>query len=207
MGTIEDKLNRLLDTKEDIKNAIVAKGQAISDNDTFASYAEKILAIQTGTDTSDATATAADILRPATAYVNGELVTGQIETKTVLDITVNKSAVTTPAGYYETDITTTIPEVDQATPSISVSSAGLITASATQTVGYVAAGTKSATKQLTTQAAKTITPGTSNQTAIASGVYTTGAITVAGDADLIASNIKSGVSIFGVTGTYVPVFQ
>lgn len=70
---------------------------------------------------------------------------------------------------------TTVP---QATPTISVSSSGLITASATQTAGYVNAGTKSATKQLTTQAAKTVTPTTSSQTAVASGVYTTGAITV-----------------------------
>lgn len=68
--------------------------------------------------------------------------------------------------------------VTQATPTITVSSSGLITASATQTAGYVNAGTKSATKQLTTQAAKTVTPTTSSQTAVASGVYTTGAITV-----------------------------
>lgn len=72
-----------------------------------------------------------------------------------------------------------IPTATQATPSISVNSSGLITASATQTAGYVAAGTKSATKQLTTQAAKTITPSTSSQTAVASGRYTTGAVTVA----------------------------
>ena len=80
-------------------------------------------------------------------------------------------------------------------------SAGKITASATQTAGYVAAGTKSATKQLTTKAATTITPGTSNQTAVAAGVYTTGAITVKGDSNLKAENIKYGVSIFGVTGS------
>ena len=43
--------------------------------------------------------------------------------------------------------------VTQATPTITVSSSGLITASATQTAGYVNAGTKSATKQLTTQSA------------------------------------------------------
>jgi hypothetical protein len=67
----------------------------------------------------------------------------------------------------------------QATPSISVSSSGLITASATQTAGYVAAGTKSATKQLSTQAAKTVTPSSSSQTAVAAGKYTTGAVTVA----------------------------
>lgn len=41
-----------------------------------------------------------------------------------------------------------ITEATQATPSITVSSGGLITASATQTAGYVSAGTRSATKQL-----------------------------------------------------------
>lgn len=88
----------------------------------------------------------------------------------------------------------------QATPSISVSSSGLITASATQTAGYVSAGTKSATKQLTTKGATTWTPKTTNQT-IASGTYLTGVQTIKGDSNLVASNIKSGVSIFGVTGT------
>lgn len=72
-----------------------------------------------------------------------------------------------------------VPEVEQATPSITVSSAGLITASAIQEAGIVPAGTKSATKQLSTQAAKTVTPTTSSQTAVASGKYTTGAIKVA----------------------------
>ena len=91
--------------------------------------------------------------------------------------------------------------VEQATPSISVSSAGLITASATQEAGYVSAGTKSATKQLATQAAQTITPGTSNKT-IASGRYLTGTQTIKGDSNLVAGNIKKGVSIFGVTGTH-----
>ena len=65
----------------------------------------------------------------------------------------------------------------------------------------MSAGTKSATVQLTTKAATTITPGTSSKTAVAKNVYTTGAITVAGDSNLKADNIKSGVSIFGVSGT------
>ncbi|MBQ8396715.1 MAG: hypothetical protein IJX53_00775 [Clostridia bacterium] len=72
-----------------------------------------------------------------------------------------------------------MPSVTQATPSISVSSGGLITASATQAAGKVAAGTKSATKQLTVQAAKTVTPTTTEQVAVAAGVYTTGAVKVA----------------------------
>ena len=37
---------------------------------------------------------------------------------------------------------------------------------------------------------------------IASGQYLSGRQTIKGDANLVAGNIKSGVSIFGVTGTY-----
>lgn len=74
------------------------------------------------------------------------------------------------------------------------------------TVGYISAGTAgnssvSLTASVTTKAAATITPGTSNQT-IASGTYLTGTQTIRGDSNLVASNIKDGVSIFGVTGTY-----
>ena len=94
-----------------------------------------------------------------------------------------------------------MPTATQATPSISVNSSGLITASATQSAGYVAAGTKSATKQLTTQGAQTITPGTSDKT-IASGRYLTGTQTIKGDVNLKATNIVKGISIFGVTGTH-----
>lgn len=93
-------------------------------------------------------------------------------------------------------------EVQQAVPTISVSSGGLITASATQSGGIVTAGTKSATQQLTTQGAKTVTPTTTEQIAVASGRYTTGDIKVAGDANLKAENIAEGVSIFGVSGTH-----
>lgn len=52
------------------------------------------------------------------------------------------------------------------------------------------------------QAAKTVTPSASEQVAVNSGLYTTGAVKVAGDSDLVAGNIKSGVAIFGVKGTY-----
>ena len=94
------------------------------------------------------------------------------------------------------------PRVEVATPMIDVSAGGLITAKTEQEKGYVPGGTKSATHQLTTQGAKTVTPGTSNQTAVASGRYTTGDVVVAGDANLVPENIAEGVSIFGVEGTH-----
>ena len=94
------------------------------------------------------------------------------------------------------------PRVEVATPTIDVSAGGLITATTEQEKGYVPGGTKSATQQLTTQGAKTVTPTTTNQTAVASGRYTTGDVKVAGDANLVPENIAEGVSIFGVTGTH-----
>ena len=117
---------------------------------------------------------------------------------TAIDLRSGKSLIA-PDGSV---VTGTVPEVEQATPSISVSSGGLITATAVQVGGIVADGTKSATQQLTTQGAKTVTPGTSTQTAVTSGRYTTGAVQVAGDANLKPENIAEGVSIFGVTGTH-----
>ena len=79
-----------------------------------------------------------------------------------------------------------------------VNSIGYVS-SGVQTAGYFDTSATSGL-QLSTQEAKTITPTTYSQTAVASGKYTTGAVTVAGDANLVSSNIVSGKSIFGING-------
>ena len=65
-------------------------------------------------------------------------------------------------------------------------------------------GKVTADKDYSTKEAFTYTPNkpTSTQLIQASGVYMSGNITVKGDANLVASNIKKGVKIFGITGTY-----
>lgn len=148
-------------------------------------------------------ASASDIISGKEAIDgSGNKMTGTIATKTSSNLTVSEATVTVPAGYYASNATKSVSTGSAKTPattitknpSISIDSAGKITASVsgtqnvtpTVTAGYVSSGTAgtvtvsgSATKQLTTQAAKTITPSTSSQTAVASGVYTTGAVTVA----------------------------
>ena len=57
------------------------------------------------------------------------------------------------------------------------------------------------TGSIPSKGATTYTPGTVNQT-IASGQYLSGAQTIKGDSNLVASNIAKGKSIFGISGTY-----
>lgn len=124
-----------------------------------------------------------------------------IAQRSASNLSASGSIVTVPSGYYAAQATKVVASATQATPTITVSTAGLITATATQAAGYIAAGSKSATKQLTVKAAATYTPGTANQT-IASGQYLTGVQTIKGDTNLTAANIASGVTIFGITGTH-----
>lgn len=175
--SIRSEITRIENAKSDIAEAIADKGVTVPSGTTLDGMAALISDIETGSD-------------PV------------LQTKTVTPTT-SKQTITADSGYDGLDTVTVnaMPTATQATPSITVSSAGLITAKAIQSAGYVASGTKQATKQLTTQAAQTITPGTSNKT-IASGRYLTGTQTIKGDANLVAGNIKSGVSIFGVAGSY-----
>ena len=59
----------------------------------------------------------------------------------------------------------------------------------------------SAVSNITTKVAATITPSTTNQTIVA-GTYLTGTQTISGDSNLVATNIKHGVNLFNVTGTF-----
>lgn len=121
-----------------------------------------------------------------------------LQTKSVSPAT-SEQTITPDSGYdgLSSVIVEAMPSGALSTPT--VSSSGLVTAQV-GTSGYISSGTKK-TLQLTTKGAATITPGTSDQT-IASGQYLTGAQTVKGDANLVAGNIKSGVSIFGVAGSF-----
>lgn len=170
-------------------------------------------------DTSDATLDSGDkMLSGNTAYADGVKYTGTITTNTGSDISASGDTVTVPAGYYATQQTKAVASGSATAPAtINGTSASVSTGTNTLTLsktlsvtptvsaGYVASGTAgnssvSLTASVTTKGAATITPTTSNQT-ISSGTYLTGTQTISGDANLVGSNIKSGVSIFGVAGS------
>ena len=152
--------------------------------------------------------------------ISSSYVGSGITRRSSLDLAESSGTVSVPAGYYSSAASksvssgsaTTPATTVTANPSISVnSSTGLITATASATksvtptvsAGYVSSGTAgtitvsgSNTSQLTTQAAQTIHPSTSDQT-ITSGKYLTGTQTIKAvtTTNLTASNILSGVTV------------
>ena len=151
-------------------------------------------------DTTDANATAADIASGKTAYVNGTKLTGTssgggaTDTITTLPNGGDYHAIAAGTTMLLREGSVTPTESAQTVlPGTGYDGLSKVNVSAIPS-NYVGSG-------VTRKAAATITPGTTNQT-IASGTYLTGTQTITGDANLVAGNIKNGVSIFGVNGTY-----
>ena len=165
-----------------------------------------------GTDISDATAQANNILAPYTAYISSGKVTGTIQTKASSDITVSGATVTIPSGFYSTQVQKSVSSGSVSVNTPTVNSSGLVTASVSFNSGYISTAPSNKTLQLTTQAAKTITPSESVQTAVSSNKYTTGDITVSaipsnyvgsGIAQRTSSNLTvSGATITAPAGYY-----
>lgn len=201
MSEQEDRLKRVADA---IREKEGSTATIVADD-----FADRIRAIQTGTDTSDADATAADILSPKTAYVNGSKVTGTIAAKEAADVTVSGYTVTTPAGYYPSNVTKGVKTVTHPAPAqyLSLGTNAAIIAIHEQAEGYVRAGTTTNSYNVTRESGGTYTPGTSSRTLLSSGlVYLNNPLVMAGSSNLVASNIKNGVNIFGIIGSYSASF-
>lgn len=134
---------------------------------------------------------------------------GTIPTKTSNDLSASGATVTVPAGYYAKSESKSVATGSLDKPTFygtKLSSQGILQAeSKVQTNGYLTASNTSDIAEYylnTVNGGNTITPGTLPQTAVPKNYFTLGEVKVAGDSNLVASNIKNGVSIFGVQGNY-----
>lgn len=169
-----------------------------------------------GVDTSDATATAEDIAKDKTAYINGGKVNGALPDYLSDEGATFAANYTQVSDYNDSTFlcrgSNSGDKIlrDGAYANVYVRKNVFGNATAedvaegktfTSTAGLKATGTAKASAP--TLQAKTVTPSSAEQTVTPdSGYDGLSSVTVEGDANLVPGNIKSGVSIFGVIGTY-----
>lgn len=233
MGTLDDKLDYLKETKEQIRQAINSKGQQVSTSDTFRSYATKISAIDT-VNNQNKTVTANGVYSADAGYsgLGNVTVSLPLDTKR---ITVNGtynassddlegySSVTVavedvPAVVEEVNVTPTtsaqIIRPETGVDGFSVVNVSAVTSAIDNNItaqnivdGVQILGVSGSAVVLDGEEIN-ITPTTSQQvitpTSPRNGITqaTVAAVDHTIDANIIAGNIKSGVEILGVEGTY-----
>lgn len=195
--------------KNSIASAITGKNVAASGSDSFATLSTKISQISTGV----GDAVAADVLAGKTfTNSSSNSLTGTMVNRGAVSLTPGVSAITIQAGYHNGS-GTVVGDTDLVSTNIK-SGVNIFGVAGTYTneIGGVAAVNSDLLSgkaahvngarvvgSMQNNGAVTLTPGVSAVT-IPTG-YHNGSGTVVGEANLLPQNIKSGVSIFGVTGT------
>lgn len=196
----------------------------ITTNGTYdiKSFASVSVAIPTGTTINNYTAEAvtptesSQIISVPTGYtglnavtvnaISSDYVGTAITRRTALtsSMTSSRFAVTASSGYYSSAVAAFAAAQTLNNPTVTmVSSTGVITGAASVTSGYYSSHSKTATLSLTTQAAATITPSTTAQTAVSQYRWTTGAVTVAAiPVSTLLSTAINGQSYLEAAGDY-----
>ena len=164
-------------------------------------------------DLSGITAAAEDILAGKKSVdATGAEITGTMTNNGAWTSTkTSNGSVTIPEGYHNgsgkvsVNVSTSTSAGVLDTPSINFNTTnGKFTAtSKVKTSGYISTSeTKTASYTITRYLGGEYTPTKASKTVSLTGKYCTGDVVIKGDNNLVPENIKSGISIFGVAGSY-----
>lgn len=217
--SVQTQIDRIITNISNAYNSVRDKGGTIPTTQDTENLASAITSIPSGTDTSDANATANDILLNKTAYVKGSKITGNIQSKSSTNLTVSGATITAPAGYYPSNASKSVSTMTLPT-STSTSHTGTskytigrststrylnIPAGYNSSAGYYTInavpdgtqGTPTATKGSVSNHSISVTPRCTDTTGYISGTTKTGtAVTVT------ASELVSGSETKTENGTY-----
>lgn len=205
--SIASEISRLQQAKADLKTAIEAKGVTVSANDTLDDYPALVSSIpgpptlqtiskayaptesqQTEAVTYDSTNyDGIDTVNVTVGAISSSYVGSEVTRRTSSDLSASGATVTAPAGYY----------ANQATKNVA-------SGSATAPASISATGATASSNGTTITLSKTVsnTPQVSAGY-VASGTAGNSSVSLsATDSNFTAENIKSGVSLFGKTGSY-----
>ena len=156
-------------------------------------------------DTSSGNASAANLMSGANAFVNGSLITGTLATITLSDANTTMAA----GAYVATDLTTVDPDLVSSKLSKGTSVFGVTGSSTvvnTSGANAIASQIQSGANAYVNGSLVTGTLPTqsilADSTSLSAG-YVPATDLTSLDADLVNSNIASGVNIYGVVGTAV----
>lgn len=183
-----------------------------------------------GACTSDATVSSSYILTGYSCYVNDVKVIGTMPNRSSVTLTLDPGEqYAIPYGYHNGNGEVSVSSLSDNTPG-TADSRWILWAKTGWVNGELVAGTMvnrgsvnqtlsangsytipvgwhsgsgRVSQNLATQGSVNVTPTTANQTACPANRWTTGSIIIVGSSNLTAGNIKKGVNIFGVTGTWI----